>query len=91
MMYPFMTLNDGTEITHSEMYQDGSVKVYIETPTDNGFKNAECWLPMNRWEINGYSWLEMQYLKHLVMKSKPLFMEFSQDGGVLCANDSVGW
>ena len=31
MMYPFMTLNDDTEITHSEMKPDGRVKVYIET------------------------------------------------------------
>ena len=30
MMYPYMTLNDDTEITHSEMKQDGRVKVYIE-------------------------------------------------------------
>ena len=34
MMYPFMTLNDDTEITHSEMKIDGTVKVYIETPND---------------------------------------------------------
>ena len=26
MMYPFMTLNDDTEITHSEMKPDGRVK-----------------------------------------------------------------
>ena len=31
MMYPYMTLNDDTEITHSEMYPDGKVKVYIES------------------------------------------------------------
>ena len=29
MMYPYMTLNDDTEITHSEMKEDGRVKVYI--------------------------------------------------------------
>ena len=34
-MYPFMTLNDDTEITHSEMREDGRVKVYIETPDEN--------------------------------------------------------
>lgn len=46
MMYPFMTLNDDTEITHSEMKADGKVKVYIETPNFNdGFHNATCWLP----------------------------------------------
>lgn len=45
MMYPFMTLNDDTEITHSEMKADGSVKVYIETPDEvGGFHNATCWI-----------------------------------------------
>ena len=29
MMYPFMTLNDDTEITHSEMREDGRVKVNL--------------------------------------------------------------
>jgi len=45
-MYPYLTLNDDTEITHSEMKEDGSVKVYIETPDlKDGFHNAICWLP----------------------------------------------
>ena len=30
MMYPYLTLNDNTEITHSELLPDGRVKVYIE-------------------------------------------------------------
>ena len=34
MMYPFITLNDNTEIVHSEMKPDGKVKVYIETPDE---------------------------------------------------------
>lgn len=57
MMYPFMTLNDDTEITHSEMKPDGTVKVYIETPDNTGgFHNATCWLPEYKWEdIKGYS------------------------------------
>ena len=29
VVYPFMTLDDGTEIFHSEMKDDGSVKVYL--------------------------------------------------------------
>ena len=29
-MYPLMTLNDETEIVHSDMQDDGRVKVYIE-------------------------------------------------------------
>ena len=35
MMYPFMTLNDETEIVHSDMQNDGRVKVYIERPDEN--------------------------------------------------------
>ena len=41
MMYPFMTLEDGTEIVHSEMKDNGEVKVYIETPDEeDGFYHA---------------------------------------------------
>jgi len=63
MMYPYSTLNDDTEITHSEMKPNGSVKVYIETPNEHdGFHNAVCWLPEYKWEdINGYSEAELDY------------------------------
>ena len=71
MMYPFMTLNDDTEITHSEMKEDGTVKVYIETPDEkDGFHNAVCWLPEYRWEdVNGYSESEIQYYKQLIRQN----------------------
>ena len=83
MMYPFMTLSDDTEITHSEMKADGSVKVYIETPDEvDGFHNAVCWLPKYRWEdINGYSDEEMQQFKSLVKNNAHLILEFSTKGG----------
>ena len=86
-MYPFMTLNDDTEITHSEMREDGRVKVYIETPDENdGFHSAVCWLPDYTWEkINGYSESQMQYFRELVRNNAHLILEFSQDGGVLSA------
>lgn len=43
MMYPFMTLNDDTEITYSAMKDDGQVKVYVETPDEmEGFHSAVC-------------------------------------------------
>ena len=83
MMYPYMTLNDDTEITHSEMTEDGHVKVYIETPDENdGFHNATCWLPEYRWEnIFGYSEEELEYFKKLVRNNAHLIIEFSQEGG----------
>jgi hypothetical protein len=88
MMYPFMTLNDDTEITHSEMKSDGHVKVYIETPDlKDGFHNATCWLPEYRWEnISGYSEIEMDYFKQLLRDNAHLIIEFSQEGGLLNAS-----
>jgi hypothetical protein len=50
-MYPFMSFPDNTEITHSEMQSDGTVRVYVETPDEkDGFHNAWCILPEYRWE-----------------------------------------
>ncbi len=86
MMYPYMTLNDDTEITHSEMKPDGQVKVYIETPDlKDGFHNATCWLPGYKWECNGYSDTEMSYFKKLIRENAHLIIEFSQEGGILNA------
>ncbi|MDO4327447.1 MAG: hypothetical protein Q4E24_15730 [bacterium] len=89
MMYPFMTLNDDTEITHSEMRPDGTVKVYIETPDlKDGFHNATCYLPEYRWEdIYGYSEAEMNYFMKLVQDNAHLILAFSKEGGILNASN----
>ena len=88
MMYPFMTLPDDTEITHSEMKPDGLVKVYIETPDlKDGFHNAICWLPEYKWENNGYSSIEMEYFQKLIRDTAHLIIEFSQEGGILSASN----
>ena len=66
MMYPFLTLNDETEIVHSEMLPDGKVKVYIEKPDEKDcFHHATCYLPDYLLEdVDGVSDDEMQhYLK----------------------------
>ena len=83
MMYPYMTLSDDTEITHSEMMENGYVKVYIETPDEkDGFHFATCWLPNYHWEnIVGYSEEEMEYYKKLIRNNAHLIIEFSQEGG----------
>ena len=87
MMYPFLTLEDDTEITHSEMREDGSVKVYIETPNEkDGFHDATCILPEHRWsDVHGYSDEEMERFKEIVRNNAHLILEFSQKGGVLNA------
>mgnify|MGYP000038721448 FL=1 len=70
MMYPFMTLNDDTEIVHSDMKQDGSVKVYKATLNETyGFRHATCWLPAYKWE-DIYYYLQEEiigFTAHLVI------------------------
>ena len=89
MMYPYMTLNDNTEITHSEMKSDGKVKVYIETPDERVcFRHATCWLPEYKWEdICAYSDAEMEYFKNLIRNNAHLIIEFSQEGGITNASN----
>lgn len=42
MIYPFMTLKNKTEVTHTEMLPDGTVKVYFEQPHKvDGFHSAD--------------------------------------------------
>ena len=86
-MYPYLTLNDDTEVTHSEMRMDGTVKVYVETPDErDGFHSAVCWLPEHRWEdVRGYTPQEMSYYRRLIRNNAHLIFEFSRDGGVLSA------
>ena len=87
MMYPYMTLNDDTEITHSEVKDDGRVRVYIETPDEkDGFHSAVCWLPDYTWEaVQGSSEKEMTFFRQLVRNNAHLMLEFALDGGVLNA------
>ena len=83
MMYPFMTLNDDTEIVHTEMKPDGRVKVYIERPDEKyGFRHATCWLPDYTWEdIYQFSDEEINRLQKIIESTAHLIMEFSQEGG----------
>ena len=46
MMYPFLTLDDGTEIVHSKNLSDGRVLVYVEKPDEKDcFHHMNCYLP----------------------------------------------
>ena len=83
MIYPFMTLNDETEITHTEMFPDGKIKVYVEKPHEtDGFHNAVYWLPERKWEeIKGFTEEEIQSYKEFVDSLSHLIIEFSLHGG----------
>ena len=83
MMYPFLTLDDGAELVHSEMQPDGRVKVYVEKPdTRDFFHNAVCWLPQYNWEdVCGFSKEELSRYDEVIHSTAHLILEFSQRGG----------
>lgn len=83
MMYPFMTLDDETEITHSEMLSDGTVKIYVEKPDEKDcFHNAYCILPEYKWkDVNGFTDEEIAKFQEIIESTAHLIMEFSQEGG----------
>ena len=89
MMYPFMTIDNDTEVVHSEIQADGRVKVYIETPDEkDGFHHAVCWLPEYKWEdIIGYDNKSLSRYKKYVRENAHLIMEFAGDGGFLNASN----
>jgi len=89
MMFPFMTIDNDTEVVHSEVKEDGRVKVYIETPDEkDGFHHATCWLPEYKWEdVSGYEDAQLCRYKKYVVDNAHLIMEFASEGGFLNASN----
>ncbi len=83
MMYPLITFNDNTEITHSEILKDGTVEVYVETPDKHdGFHHLKCYIPGYKIaEVNGYTDSEVaKYMKE-IRKMAHLIIRFARGGG----------
>jgi len=92
MMYPYMTWNDDTEFVHSgvlhDQYDKRYIKVYVEAPTSDGFKNAWYYLPQNEWgEVSGFVETELDEFASFIKRNAPLITEFAETGGVLSANN----
>ena len=83
MMYPFITLDDGAEIVHSEM-QDGRVKVYVEKADEKDcFHHMTCYLPSYEiTETFGFSEAEKERYMDVIRSAANLIIEFSKDGGL---------
>ena len=83
MMYPFLTLDDQTEIVHSEMLPDNRVKVYIEKPDAwDCFHHATCYLPSYEWvDIFGFTQADIKRYQEIIESTAHLILEFSKEGG----------
>lgn len=82
MMYPFMQLEDNTEIVHSEILEDEKVRVYIEKPIEGGFRSAYCCLPGYEWEeITGFTQTEIEKYQEILESMAHLIIRFAREGG----------
>ncbi|MBR3621928.1 MAG: hypothetical protein IKN43_01070 [Selenomonadaceae bacterium] len=83
MIYPFLTLDDETEIVHSEELSNNEVKVYVEKPDPkDGFHYMTCYLPSYRLEnVNGFSKGDVDKYLKIIRSTAHLIMEFSKGGG----------
>ena len=86
MLYPFMTLNDNTEIVHSETIEENgheNVQVRIEKPVYGGFYTATCWLPEYRWEnIEGFSREDIHYFQEPLETVSHIILQLAREGGL---------
>ena len=72
MMYKFMEMPDSTEITHSEMREDGSVKVCVERPVEGSFKTAYWELPSYRsFDVEGFGEDELAEQRRYLERAAP--------------------
>ena len=89
MMYPYMTLSDGTEIVHSHIIDEENEKkvlVHFERPTENGFDSARCELPTYRWVLNhGYKPEEISFFEQLLHSNAHLLFKYAANGGIRIA------
>jgi len=85
MMYPYITLTDGTEIVHSQIIEkhgEKTVEVHFERPVKDGFDCARCVLPSYEWVIaEGYSGDEIIMFERLLKDGAHLFFKYAETGG----------
>lgn len=58
------------------------MKVYVETPVDDGFHNATCILPSYDWiDIEGYSQEEMKKWDEFIHHNAHIILSLAAEGG----------
>ncbi|HIT68451.1 MAG TPA: hypothetical protein IAC36_00920 [Candidatus Aphodomonas merdavium] len=83
MMYPFLTLDDGTEIVHSELLEDHRVRVHLERPdAKDCFHSADCFLPGYEWtNISGFEEKDLRRFQDVLESTAHLILRFAKEGG----------
>lgn len=89
MIYPYITLADGTEIVHTQVFEENNiqkVEVHFERPTKDGFDTARCQLPSYTWLIReGFSEKELDMFDQFMHSNAHLFYKYGNSGGIQIA------
>lgn len=85
MMYPYMTLGDGTEVAYSEPFKEDGVSkvlVHFERPTAQGFDSIRCELPSYTWTVweGSYSPEEVARFDRFVRNNAHLLYRYAATG-----------
>ena len=83
MMYLFMKLNDETEIVHSDMKEDGTVKVILKLRMKK--MDFIIWLIICRTyevkDVNGYSDKQVEKFVEIIKSKAHLIIELAKEYG----------
>lgn len=89
MVYPYISLPDGTEIVHTDIIEkeDGPhVEVNFERPKHLGFDTARCDLPTYTWIVrDGFTDEEMKLFGEFMVHNAHLLFKYARAGGVQIA------
>lgn len=68
MIYPLLSLYDGTEFTYTDLQENGNIIVYVETPDAiDGFHSLECVLPdYEVRNVQGYSQSKQEKILEII-------------------------
>lgn len=82
--HPYITLNDHTEITYSDIKRDINkreyVTIYFETPVETGFHSMDIQYPDGKPEhVIGYTKEEMDTLMYHYRKIGKLAFQFAKE------------
>ena len=78
MIYPLLSLYDGTEFTYTDLQDDGKIIVYVETPhAIDGFHSLECVLP--DYEVRNVQGYSVQKQKEILEHNANITRELLKD------------
>ena len=80
MMYPYMSLADGTEIMHSQLTEKGEVHIHFERAHESGFDSVRCTLPSYSWTVweGEFTPEEMEFYAEFVHKNAHLLYKYAK-------------